>query len=246
MSQRGWLSAPNTLICWDEGPKREWTTDRKLRLWACAVCRRIWHLLPDERSRRAVEVLEQLADGLATEKERAAAFTAAKAATASFNRDKGGMEEVHNWAASAAEWAVDEDLTVDAENLSFLAAAAVRRHAAVTGPPEERAMVTDNREGGPFAVAAEEAADLAQANLLREVFGNPFRPVKVKPAWLTDTVLALAKQMYESREFSAMPILADALQDAGCDNDDVLAHCRDTGATHVRGCWVVDLLLGLS
>jgi hypothetical protein len=50
--------------------------------------------------------------------------------------------------------------------------------------------------------------------------------------------------MYQARDFSAMPILADALQDAGCDNDDVLTHCRDTAQPHVRGCWVVDLVLG--
>ena len=64
------------------------------------------------------------------------------------------------------------------------------------------------------------------------------------PAWRTDTALALARQMYESRDFSAMPILADALQDAGCDNDDILNHCRDANGPHVRGCWVVDLVLG--
>jgi hypothetical protein len=50
--------------------------------------------------------------------------------------------------------------------------------------------------------------------------------------------------MYESRDFGAMPILADALQDAGCTSDDILKHCRDAHATHVRGCWVVDLVLG--
>jgi hypothetical protein len=55
--------------------------------------------------------------------------------------------------------------------------------------------------------------------------------------------LSLARQMYESRDFSSMPILADALQDAGCDNDDILNHCRGPGP-HVRGCWVVDLVLG--
>jgi len=82
------------------------------------------------------------------------------------------------------------------------------------------------------------------ASLIRDVFGPlPFRPVSFNPAWRTDTALQLARQMYESREFSAMPILADALQDAGCDNDDILNHCRDTKATHVRGCWVVDLVL---
>jgi hypothetical protein len=82
------------------------------------------------------------------------------------------------------------------------------------------------------------------ANLLRDIFGNPFRPLTVNSDWLTPTVQQLAAYIYESRDFSTMPILADALQDAGCDNADVLNHCRDTKATHVRGCWVVDLVLG--
>jgi hypothetical protein len=77
-----------------------------------------------------------------------------------------------------------------------------------------------------------------------DVFGNVFKKAKPAPAWGTDTVRALAKQMYDSREFGAMPILADALQDAGCNNDDILDHCRDPHARHVRGCWVVDLVLG--
>ena len=81
------------------------------------------------------------------------------------------------------------------------------------------------------------------AALLRDVFGNPFRPAAFSPAWRTDTVLALAQQMYDTRDFGAMPIMADALQDAGCDNGDVLNHCRGDGP-HVRGCWVVDLVLG--
>jgi hypothetical protein len=69
------------------------------------------------------------------------------------------------------------------------------------------------------------------------------RPVTFDPAWLTSTVVTFATQMYESRDFGAMPILADALQDAGCDSADVLDHCRGPGP-HVRGCWVVDLVLG--
>ena len=77
----------------------------------------------------------------------------------------------------------------------------------------------------------------------RDIFGNPFRPVAFDPAWRTSTAIALASQMYESRDFAPMPILADALQDAGCDNDDVLTHGRGDGV-HVRGCWVVDLVLG--
>lgn len=64
------------------------------------------------------------------------------------------------------------------------------------------------------------------------------------PAWLTDTVLSLAKQMDDTREFGALPILADALQEAGCENEAILDHCRDRTAAHAHGCWVVDLVLG--
>jgi hypothetical protein len=78
---------------------------------------------------------------------------------------------------------------------------------------------------------------------IRDIFGNPFRPAAFSPSWRTSTAVTLAQQMYESRDFGAMPILADALQDAGCDSDDVLNHCRGPGP-HVRGCWVVDLVLG--
>jgi hypothetical protein len=84
----------------------------------------------------------------------------------------------------------------------------------------------------------------AEAGVVREIFGNPFRAAAFPPEWRTDTAVALARQMYEGREFGAMPILADALQDAGCDNPDILDHCRDIAQVHVRGCWVMDLVLG--
>jgi hypothetical protein len=82
-----------------------------------------------------------------------------------------------------------------------------------------------------------------QAQLVRCVFGNPFHHVTVTPSWLTPTVLALAEGIYAERAFDRLPILADALQDAGCDNPDVLGHCRG-GGPHVRGCWMVELVLG--
>jgi hypothetical protein len=80
------------------------------------------------------------------------------------------------------------------------------------------------------------------ADLLRDIVGNPFRPVSADPRWLTSSVIDLARAMYESRDFAAMPILADALEEAGCDSPDILAHCR-RGGTHIRGCWAVDLAL---
>ncbi|HEX4610853.1 MAG TPA: hypothetical protein VH092_21870 [Urbifossiella sp.] len=90
-----------------------------------------------------------------------------------------------------------------------------------------------------------QAAQTVKAAFFRDIVGNPFRSVAFPAVWRTDTVGALARQMYESREFSPMPILADALEDTGCSHESILSHCRGDGP-HVRGCWVVDLILGKS
>jgi hypothetical protein len=95
-----------------------------------------------------------------------------------------------------------------------------------------------------FRAGGELTSDSDVAFWIREVFGNPFRPVRFNPAWRTDTVLAVARRAYDAREFGALPILADALQDAGCDSADLLDHPRDPHAEHVRGCWALDLVLG--
>jgi hypothetical protein len=81
-----------------------------------------------------------------------------------------------------------------------------------------------------------------QAVLLHDIFGNPFHSVMVKKDWLTSTVIALAQTSYDERAFDRLPILADALEDAGCDNAGILDHLRGPGP-HVRGCWVLDLAL---
>ncbi|MBL8795551.1 MAG: hypothetical protein JNM56_16720 [Planctomycetia bacterium] len=81
--------------------------------------------------------------------------------------------------------------------------------------------------------------------MLKDIFGNPFRPVAFNSAWRTATVVSFAQGIYAERAFDRLPILADALEDAGCDNADILKHCREPGE-HVRGCWCVDLLLGKS
>lgn len=87
------------------------------------------------------------------------------------------------------------------------------------------------------------AITAVQAPLLRCIIGNPFRPVALAPNWKTTTVVALAQGIYDDRAFDRLPILADALQDAGCDSEEMLAHCCGDGP-HARGCWVVDLVLG--
>lgn len=77
----------------------------------------------------------------------------------------------------------------------------------------------------------------------RCIFGNPFRPIIIDPRWLTSTVVDLATAIYNEKAFDRIPIMADALMDAGCDNEEIIAHCRVEGQ-HVRGCWAVDLILG--
>jgi hypothetical protein len=106
-----------------------------------------------------------------------------------------------------------------------------------------------------FHIASEAVTDAGEDDiyqlhitLLHDIFGNwkwlrP-TPVGFDAGWRTSDVMALATGIYEDRAFDRMPILADALQDAGCDSDDVLNHLRDPHASHVRGCWVLDLVLG--
>jgi hypothetical protein len=110
----------------------------------------------------------------------------------------------------------------------------------------------------PYAVAAPELSDRHVLNmalhvravstqhrtaLLRDIIGNPFRPAAVDPAWRSEAAVALSTAIYADRAFDRLPILADALEEAGCDHPDILTHCRSPDP-HVRGCWVVDLVLG--
>jgi hypothetical protein len=111
----------------------------------------------------------------------------------------------------------------------------------------------NRKYSGVLLKRAEKASSLAtsdeiryQCSLLRDIFGNPFRPVAIDPAWLKwndATIPRQAQAIYDERRFADLPILADALEEAGCTNADILEHCRGPGP-HVRGCWVVDAMLG--
>jgi hypothetical protein len=211
------------------------TTDRKLRLFACGCCRRMWHLLSG-LDRRAVELAERFADG-----RKPVAAVEHLARRIDWRKPGGAKYTVYPTAFGAAElvlWNAPGALAQAA------ASAAVRKALAEDGATQEEAFQAAQR--AYYAVRAEAAQHEARAHawLLRCVFGDPFRPATFAPQWRTLTVMALARVVYERRNFSALPILADALQDAGCDNEEMLAHCRDTSANHARGCWAVDLVLG--
>jgi hypothetical protein len=131
-----------------------------------------------------------------------------------------------------AWWGAD-NLNYEPEPIWFAGWAA---HSAVSEKPIEA-----------FAFVAQvlESKDVELCPLIRDVFGNPFRPTVIDSRWRTSTVLDLATVIYQKKAFDRMPILADALQDAGCDSQEMIGHCRGAGL-HLRGCWVVDLLLGKS
>jgi len=98
----------------------------------------------------------------------------------------------------------------------------------------------------PIWVFTSDAERSWQLSFLHDLFGNPFRPVAIDPAileWHDATIPTLARTIYDDRRFDDLPILADALEEVGCHDADILSHCRGPGP-HVRGCWVVDLLLG--
>lgn len=202
---------------------------RKLRLFAVTCCKDIWANLTDERSRKAVELAERHADDALGRGEldggRSGAQGAFQDAITPECYEAGEPQTTEcagAWAAALTLAPVAQEV---APRIAYLAANAVKL--APGADPDVSFL----------------QACLQQCALIREVFGNPFRRVAFDPAWRTDTAVSLARRMYDARDFSAMPILADALQDAGCDNDDILAHCRGPGP-HVRGCWVVDLVLG--
>ena len=193
-------------------------------------CRLAWPIIGDERSRHAVEIAELHLIGLATDE--------------SLSKAKQAAKDAYQEAYAREENRPDGSYSRDQYSESLGAAIAAR--ALLLGYTEN--VVGKVRDGLGFAghLQSRGEAGLLLAEMthaLRDIFGNPFRPVAVDRAWLTSTVVALARGMYESCDYGAMPILADALQDAGCDSEDVLNHCRGLGP-HVRGCWVVDLLLG--
>ena len=186
----------------------------KFRLLICACCRRIWPLLADPRSRAAVEVAERFVDGEAGEEELRVACRAAEDA---FEEIQAGQM---TGSSSAAGSAVSAAIPLGA---------IVAGHFGI-GENLEWFGIAD--EGLHGEKAAENAI---RCDLVRDIYGNPFRAAPVIGSnWLTSTVLALARGIYEERAFDRMPILADALQDAGCDNEDILNHCRGKGPTRSR------------
>jgi hypothetical protein len=185
---------------------------RKIRLLGCACVRWAWEWGLHEPLPEAVRVAEAFADGLATDDDLRRGA-----------RDLGVLWREH-----------DEPYRPYPRTCELTEALA--------SPDDERAWLGEINAFSCDLAIAEEPEWLRIVEFARDIFGNPFRPVWFAPEWQTDTTLVLARQMYESRDFSAMPILADALEDAGCAEQAILDHLRGPGP-HIRGCWAVDRVL---
>jgi hypothetical protein len=214
--------------------------ERKVRLFAVACCRRVIDRVPSAVNQHAIEAAEQFAetppnqlgsDRLRTQirQQMGSGISAQGAAM--------GIECAVGFAVlppttTTLPWVNTYD-TRYVVNAHRWCAESVYQESVYRDPPEVKRWQADKRR-----------EERAQCALLRCIVGNPFRLVTFNPAWLSSDVVPMARGIYDDRAFDRMPILADALQDAGCDNDDILNHCRDTNTPHARGCWVVDLVLG--
>jgi hypothetical protein len=216
---------PRPLYWWTEGGLQELppVTIRRLRLFGCACARMVWDILPTD-ARSAVQIRERFADGKATEFD----------LRASRPRMADGAFTFQQHALNAT--------SVDPADAARSAAKALATRAAGPAPPGR----PTTPEWHATWTAAFAAARAIQADYARDIFPPPDYTRRLDPAWLTSTVLALARHADESGDFSVVPILADALQDAGCDDETALRCCRAPGNVHVRGNWVVDLVLGRS
>jgi hypothetical protein len=245
MTEREWLKCNDPklmleFLCGKQAQTRKKNGRRRLRLFACACLRCIWALLRQEGSRQAVECAERFADELATEQELADALIKGRHALGreglsvdwqSSNRLYWQSAEAANHVARKNFDGGDHPSMRHAAHSTATAWALNRFHSS------SDAEIARQRIKGDF-----ELQQAVHANLLRDIFNNPFRPVDLDLTCHTSKVVALAQKIYDYREFDQMPVLADALEEAGCTDPETLAHCRRPGP-HCKGCWVVDAVL---
>jgi hypothetical protein len=204
---------------------------RKLRLFALACCRRHWDVLSRD-VRHALEVAERFVDDSASASDLDGAWQVAL--------HSGSDRNVQ------ALWIAAWDAATNTRPPHAAAADVVRMSLSIARQPVERShrelsmpsdMLFEARE------AVTKPKKMGLCKLLREIAGNPLRPITLNPTWGTPTVTGLALAIDEEQRFEDLPVLADALEEAGCTDTEILTHLRGPGP-HVRGCWVIDLLLG--
>jgi hypothetical protein len=249
VTESEWLTCDNDYLMFQFIRRK--ADRRKLRLFACACCRRTWDLLPDERSRAAVEVSEGYADGRATKEELSAAQAAAARALDDAEEAFRPLDALMRSGFRGLEGAdrARADAAWIAAGRRRYAARAAKAAARPTDRTTTMAEAMGLAAGWIWCVRAIgqswpviHSYGLERSDLARCVFGNPFRTQEIAAACLTSDLVGLARSIYEERAFDRLPVLADALEQAGCSNSDALTHCLRAGP-HERGCWVLDAIL---
>ncbi|HJZ56976.1 MAG TPA: hypothetical protein VKE74_18550 [Gemmataceae bacterium] len=218
MTEEEWLASNDPEEMYFRVVRPLKSSRRRMDLFCAACVRLVWHLIADEGARRVFEWLE-VNPG---QRERPPGPGHVRDL---FRGPAGALYDAHHRreaGLSGGATHVAYDLWADWYEYAF-------------------PNLQEYFAGRPGALPEDPRVYLPA--VIRDIFGNPFCPVTVEPSWLTSTVVALAEGIDADRAFDRLPILADALQDAGCENADILDHCRSDGP-HVRGCWVVDLMLG--
>jgi hypothetical protein len=232
MSKRKTITEAEWLTATALGPMLDFltgkATHRKLRLFFCACGRRAWPLLTQSEYQEAVEIGERFADGQATSEQL---------------QEAGGRVSGAYWSAVWPGQGRPPPLAEQVIN--------AQRHITLWAAQPNEKLPRWSMMASPGLVRAH-APDVepAQCSILRDIFGNPFHSVSFNPAWRTPTVQALATAAYEERSLPSghldpdrLAVLADALEDCGCTDEQVLTHLRGPSGPHVRGCFVLDLLL---
>ena len=245
MTEAEWLAAtdPQPMI---EFLRRR-SSDRKVRLFAVACCRRVWASLEHEEFREAVRQAESFADGLVDRDEMDRAHMKALAIFPKMRGKDNGPAGALTASAFPAPPKSLVDRIADALDDPWWEDELDRGDrlgpALVTARHAVRAAADLRGEKNVLESPAVLAEQREQAALVQCLFGNPFRPPPGRGAWLTPAISALADAIYAEHAFDRMPHLGDALEAAGCADSGLIVHCR-SGRVHARGCWVVDLLLG--
>jgi hypothetical protein len=239
MTEEEWLASrnPRSMCRILQGK----ATERKVRLLMCACCRLLWHLFQEPETKKAVELAELDVEGLARREE---IRTARSKVFGLFAGRLGWREDdVEFMMAQDSTWLphFEDQPRIVFRQTTALAAGWLLAKERLQHIGLNIVCCLSELEAWGSTVKAKKFCQL-----IREVFGHRLQRGPQDRAWQTwndGTVVKVAQTIYDERAFERMPILADALEDAGCDDADILRHCREPGE-HVRGCWVVDLLLG--
>ena len=230
MTETDWLACANPEKMLEF--LRDKASERKLRYFLVACARNRLPASPDAEMVEALATAERFADGAASRHDLARSRKSLK---------KNHQARVTKWSPlyndhirSVPAWhAAREQIVRAAREGATCCAWSSTRHTYI---------------GGHIAMTYPADEYRIQTQFLRDIIGNPFRLGSVSQSWLAwndGAIRKMAQAIYDARAFDRLPLLADALEDAGCTDAAILSHCREPGE-HVRGCWVVDLLLGMT